>query len=78
MPNKCHLQSTMLQKSKEFSRKTESVPLVLLDVSVYFCLLYSWLNPLFRLGYKRKLEADDMYKVLPEDASDTLGQELQW
>ncbi|XP_028248988.1 multidrug resistance-associated protein 4-like [Parambassis ranga] len=41
---------------------------------IFFC----WLNPLFRLGYKRKLEADDMYKVLPEDASDTLGQELQW
>nr|XP_046259915.1 ATP-binding cassette sub-family C member 4-like isoform X2 [Scatophagus argus] len=37
-----------------------------------------WLNPLFRIGYKRKLEEDDMYKVLPEDASDRLGEELQW
>nr|XP_057938958.1 ATP-binding cassette sub-family C member 4-like isoform X2 [Doryrhamphus excisus] len=37
-----------------------------------------WLNPLFRIGYKRRLEEDDMYKVLPEDASDRLGDELQW
>uniref|UniRef100_A0A3B4WDB0 ATP binding cassette subfamily C member 4 (PEL blood group) n=1 Tax=Seriola lalandi dorsalis TaxID=1841481 RepID=A0A3B4WDB0_SERLL len=41
---------------------------------IFFC----WLNPLFRIGYKRKLEEDDMYKVLPEDASDSLGEELQW
>ncbi|CAG13921.1 unnamed protein product, partial [Tetraodon nigroviridis] len=40
---------------------------------VFFC----WLNPLFRLGYKRRLEEDDMFKVLPEDASDRLGEELQ-
>uniref|UniRef100_A0A671UVN2 ATP binding cassette subfamily C member 4 (PEL blood group) n=1 Tax=Sparus aurata TaxID=8175 RepID=A0A671UVN2_SPAAU len=38
----------------------------------------TWLNPLFRIGYKRKLEEDDMYNVLPEDASDRLGEELQW
>uniref|UniRef100_A0A3P8UDT2 Multidrug resistance-associated protein 4 n=1 Tax=Amphiprion percula TaxID=161767 RepID=A0A3P8UDT2_AMPPE len=41
---------------------------------IFFC----WLNPLFSIGYKRKLEEDDMYKVLPEDASDHLGNELQW
>uniref|UniRef100_A0A3B4ZGW4 Multidrug resistance-associated protein 4-like n=1 Tax=Stegastes partitus TaxID=144197 RepID=A0A3B4ZGW4_9TELE len=41
---------------------------------IFFC----WLNPLFSIGYKRKLEEDDMYKVLPEDASDRLGNELQW
>lgn len=42
------------------------------------CFATSWLNPLFRLGYEKKLEQDDMYKVLPEDASDRLGEELQW
>lgn len=42
------------------------------------CFNASWLNPLFKMGYKRKLEEDDMYKVLPEDASDRLGEELQW
>uniref|UniRef100_UPI0037E906A4 ATP-binding cassette sub-family C member 4-like n=1 Tax=Semicossyphus pulcher TaxID=241346 RepID=UPI0037E906A4 len=41
---------------------------------IFFC----WLNPLFKIGYKKKLEEDDMYKVLPEDASDRLGEELQW
>nr|XP_006639066.1 PREDICTED: multidrug resistance-associated protein 4 [Lepisosteus oculatus] len=41
---------------------------------VFFC----WLNPLFRIGYKRRLEEDDMYKVLPEDGSERLGEELHW
>ncbi|XP_040004306.1 multidrug resistance-associated protein 4-like isoform X2 [Xiphias gladius] len=41
---------------------------------IFFC----WLNPLFRIGYKRKLEEDDMYNVLPEDASERLGEELQY
>ncbi|XP_061082797.1 multidrug resistance-associated protein 4 [Conger conger] len=40
---------------------------------VFFC----WLNPLFRIGYKRKLSEDDMYHVLPEDRSERLGEELQ-
>uniref|UniRef100_A0A6Q2WSZ5 Cystic fibrosis transmembrane conductance regulator n=1 Tax=Esox lucius TaxID=8010 RepID=A0A6Q2WSZ5_ESOLU len=29
------------------------------------------------IGYKRRLEEDDMYKVLPEDRSERLGEELQ-
>ncbi|XP_055398814.1 ATP-binding cassette sub-family C member 4-like isoform X2 [Bubalus kerabau] len=37
----------------------------------------SWLNPLFKIGYKRRLEEDDMYSVLPEDRSQHLGEELQ-
>ncbi|KAK7882506.1 hypothetical protein WMY93_028680 [Mugilogobius chulae] len=41
---------------------------------IFFC----WLNPLFKVGYGRKLEEEDMYKVLPEDASDKLGEKLQW
>ena len=44
----------------------------------FICIISSWLTPLFRIGYKRKLEEDDMYNVLPEDASDRLGEELQW
>uniref|UniRef100_A0A3B4ABV8 Uncharacterized protein n=1 Tax=Periophthalmus magnuspinnatus TaxID=409849 RepID=A0A3B4ABV8_9GOBI len=40
---------------------------------IFFC----WLNPLFSVGYKRSLEEDDMYDVLPEDRSQSLGQELQ-
>ncbi|KAB0340788.1 hypothetical protein FD754_022828, partial [Muntiacus muntjak] len=40
-------------------------------------LLVEWLNPLFKIGHKRKLEPDDMYSVLPEDRSQRLGEELQ-
>ncbi|XP_029941779.1 ATP-binding cassette sub-family C member 4 [Salarias fasciatus] len=40
-------------------------------------VLFWWLNPLFKTGYKRRLEEDDMYNVLPEDRSEKLGQELQ-
>ncbi|ELR61518.1 hypothetical protein M91_14596, partial [Bos mutus] len=36
-----------------------------------------WLNPLFKIGHKWKLEPDDMYSVLPEDRSQHLGEELQ-
>ncbi|XP_057563457.1 ATP-binding cassette sub-family C member 4-like [Hippopotamus amphibius kiboko] len=36
-----------------------------------------WLNPLFKIGHKRRLEEDDMYSVLPEDRSRHLGEELQ-
>uniref|UniRef100_A0A8B9S7G7 Multidrug resistance-associated protein 4 n=1 Tax=Apteryx owenii TaxID=8824 RepID=A0A8B9S7G7_APTOW len=46
---------------------------------VYTKLIWSmWLNPLFITGHKRKLEEDDMYKVLPEDSSEKLGEELQY
>uniref|UniRef100_A0A3P9ATT6 Uncharacterized protein n=1 Tax=Maylandia zebra TaxID=106582 RepID=A0A3P9ATT6_9CICH len=40
----------------------------------FFC--FSWLNPLLQLGQHR-LEKGDMYSVLPEDRSETLGEELQ-
>ncbi|XP_015272616.1 PREDICTED: multidrug resistance-associated protein 4 [Gekko japonicus] len=45
-----------------------------------FCsrLFFWWLNPLFVLGHKRRLDEDDMYKVLPEDSSKVLGEGLQW
>ncbi|XP_076579274.1 ATP-binding cassette sub-family C member 4-like [Chaetodon auriga] len=39
-------------------------------------IFFWWLNPLFRIGYKRRLEEDDMFQVLPEDGSETLGQDL--
>ncbi|KAM4711152.1 ATP-binding cassette sub-family C member 4-like isoform 2-T2 [Anableps anableps] len=40
-------------------------------------IFFWWLNPLFRIGYKRRLEEEDMYEVLQEDRSEVLGQELQ-
>ncbi|KAB0338410.1 hypothetical protein FD755_015768 [Muntiacus reevesi] len=49
-------------------------------VWIYVSLLLifnRWLNPLFKIGHKRRLEEDDMYSVLPEDHSQPLGEELQ-
>uniref|UniRef100_A0A3B4U443 Multidrug resistance-associated protein 4 n=1 Tax=Seriola dumerili TaxID=41447 RepID=A0A3B4U443_SERDU len=40
---------------------------------VFLC----WLTPLLHLGHKRTLEESDMYSVVPEDRSQTLGEELQ-
>ncbi|XP_074155461.1 LOW QUALITY PROTEIN: ATP-binding cassette sub-family C member 4 [Sminthopsis crassicaudata] len=40
-------------------------------------IFFWWLNPLFQIGHKRRLEEDDMYSVLPEDRSKALGEELQ-
>ncbi|XP_041637494.1 ATP-binding cassette sub-family C member 4-like [Cheilinus undulatus] len=40
---------------------------------VFLC----WIGPILKLGYKKRLEASDMYGVLPEDRSETLGEELQ-
>ncbi|KAM9674923.1 ATP-binding cassette sub-family C member 4-like [Dama dama] len=40
-------------------------------------LVFWWINPLFKIGHKRRLEEDDMYSVLPEDRSQRLGEELQ-
>ena len=45
--------------------------------SPFLLIFHRWLNPLFKIGHKRRLEEDDMYSVLPEDRSQHLGEELQ-
>uniref|UniRef100_A0A3P9JLT5 Uncharacterized protein n=1 Tax=Oryzias latipes TaxID=8090 RepID=A0A3P9JLT5_ORYLA len=40
-------------------------------------LFLRWLNPLFRIGSKRRLDEDDIFEVLPEDRSEHLGEELK-
>jgi len=35
------------------------------------------MNPLFKKGYTRQLEVDDMYNVVNEDQSDRLGDRLE-
>lgn len=40
-------------------------------------MCFSWLTPLLDLGQKKRLEESDMYSVLPEDRSETVGEELQ-
>uniref|UniRef100_A0A8D2NHH9 Multidrug resistance-associated protein 4 n=1 Tax=Zonotrichia albicollis TaxID=44394 RepID=A0A8D2NHH9_ZONAL len=56
----------------------EEKPNPLQDANLCSRLFFWWLNPLFITGHKRKLEEDDMYKVMPEDSSEKLGEELQW
>uniref|UniRef100_A0A8C5FF42 Uncharacterized protein n=1 Tax=Gadus morhua TaxID=8049 RepID=A0A8C5FF42_GADMO len=53
-------------------------PIVYYDFSLSkLSSVTSWLNPLFRIGYKRTLEGKDLYNVLPENRSKTLGETLQ-
>ncbi|XP_053792269.1 ATP-binding cassette sub-family C member 4 isoform X3 [Vidua macroura] len=56
----------------------EEKPNPLQDANLCSRLFFWWLNPLFITGHKRRLEEDDMYKVMPEDSSEKLGEELQW
>ncbi|XP_071287075.1 ATP-binding cassette sub-family C member 4 isoform X4 [Agelaius tricolor] len=56
----------------------EEKPNPLQDANLCSRLFFWWLNPLFIIGHKRRLEEDDMYKVMPEDSSEKLGEELQW
>jgi len=42
--------------------------------AIYVC---RWLNPLFKKGYVRQLEVEDMYNVAHEDQSDVLGHRLE-
>ena len=46
-------------------------------LSSFLLIFNRWINPLFKIGHKRRLEEDDMYSVLPEDRSQHLGEELQ-
>nr|XP_010978532.2 multidrug resistance-associated protein 4 isoform X1 [Camelus dromedarius] len=55
----------------------EVKPNPLQDANVCSRVFFWWLNPLFKIGHKRRLEEDDMYSVLPEDRSKHLGEELQ-
>ncbi|XP_069457987.1 ATP-binding cassette sub-family C member 4-like isoform X1 [Ovis canadensis] len=55
----------------------EGKPNPLQDANLCSRLVFWWINPLFKIGHKRRLEEDDMYSVLPEDRSQHLGEELQ-
>ncbi|XP_032133380.1 multidrug resistance-associated protein 4 isoform X6 [Sapajus apella] len=55
----------------------EVKPNPLKDANLCSRVFFWWLNPLFKIGHKRRLEEDDMYSVLPEVRSQHLGEELQ-
>ena len=40
-------------------------------------LFFTWTLPLYKLGRKVKLGVDDLYTLLPNDASEKLGDEFQ-
>ncbi|XP_023933062.1 multidrug resistance-associated protein 4-like isoform X4 [Lingula anatina] len=40
-------------------------------------LFFWWINPLFKVGYKRNLEVEDMYNVVHDDSADYLSNRLQ-
>nr|XP_014354031.1 PREDICTED: multidrug resistance-associated protein 4 [Latimeria chalumnae] len=56
----------------------EEKPNPVAHANLFSKLFFCWLNPLLKIGHKRRLEEDDMYKVLPEDSSEILGEQLQW
>ncbi|KAJ3584634.1 hypothetical protein NHX12_015129, partial [Muraenolepis orangiensis] len=45
--------------------------------NLVICQMAIWLGPFFRLGHKKIIEEEDLYPVLPEDRSGTLGEDLQ-
>lgn len=53
----------------------------MLYYAYFACLLtrlcFSWLNPLVWLGWKRKIQIEDIPKVLDGDSSKLLGDKLQ-
>ncbi|XP_017911935.1 PREDICTED: multidrug resistance-associated protein 4-like isoform X2 [Capra hircus] len=55
----------------------EGKPNPLQDANLCSRLVFWWINPLFKIGHKRRLQKDDMYSVLPEDRCQHRGEELQ-
>lgn len=40
-------------------------------------LLFLWILPLFKKGYKKELHAQDLYAVLKEDESERVADKMQ-
>ncbi|OXU16308.1 hypothetical protein TSAR_005794, partial [Trichomalopsis sarcophagae] len=59
------------------ARKVCSNPNPKLYANLLSRLLFSWLYPLFKQGKYHELEAKDLYNVLPEDLSGSLGDRLE-
>ncbi|KAK6195726.1 hypothetical protein SNE40_001091 [Patella caerulea] len=52
-------------------------PNPVLNANIFSRIFFWWLNPIFKIGYERPLEVEDMYNVNTEDSSDTLGDQLE-
>ncbi len=40
-------------------------------------LLFLWIFPLFKKGYEKELQDEDLYQVLEEDETGRLGDQLE-
>ena len=47
------------------------------NTNIISYLFFIWIIPLFRKGYKQDLGMDDMYSVLKDDSSKSLGDRLE-
>ena len=39
--------------------------------------IFRWMTALIKLGYRREIQSEDLYGVLPEDEAEHLGQILE-
>ncbi|KAF9393237.1 hypothetical protein CPC16_002516, partial [Podila verticillata] len=44
--------------------------------SLFSLLTYTWMDPLFKIGYKRQLQEEDLWDMAPEWTAGTVGPEL--
>lgn len=58
-------------------RATTSIPNPVERANLCSRLFYCWLNPIFKKGYKKELEVQDLYDVPDEDRSEKLGDRLE-
>ncbi|KAJ9591425.1 hypothetical protein L9F63_002031, partial [Diploptera punctata] len=57
--------------------KKEQSPHPRTSANIFSILTFSWTRELFKKGYRKDLEVDDLYDVLEEDRSDLLGNTLE-
>ncbi|KAI8512524.1 Multidrug resistance-associated protein 4 [Branchiostoma belcheri] len=75
--NKAYLRNSIATVSDMDSKVRVQKPNPLKTANALSTLLFWWMNPLFKVGYKRKLEEDDMFNVLHEDSSCKLRTDLE-
>lgn len=46
-------------------------------INIFSCLLFTWTIPLFKKGYAKVLQLDDIFQPLNCDKSDVLGDRLE-
>lgn len=47
------------------------------NANIFSVLFFAWTVPLFKKGYSKILELDDIFKPLKSDQSDSLGERLE-